>query len=615
MAKQRNGHGNGGGNMTMSPRAKHSSSNKAINLMNALLSIAIVLQLVQIYRTTPNTTGTDLVSGGGIPLPSSQQRQQQQQAKTPQETATAFYNNLRRSLELEEYKKPPGQYQDRYENQAQQNYVAQNLNARPDFVPQVRVQQPYDDVQVERQEILQVQAMDRDAVRRHQNFILYGNEEGPTGKNNEIQRVPRNDDDKTDNNNNDLPGLAKTVTDGFEDPFFHSKFNYSIPATPTTFNLPTQPKPLFSCNKNESEAFDGHVNLAVIVLSRRSNFERRQVIRETWAKGHNTVYFIVGGPQPNDLEDMDLKNASSTSRRVFQEQETYGDLLDTIAPDSYKGLPYKLHYAIQWVARQQCSPPPQQKQNYATRFEWILKVDDDVVVRLQTLQYYILRKFNPVTPIVIGRMEPNSKVHRTGKWAEDPKWVDEEYPPWAYGSTGYVMSRAVMDYVASQFYQTDDKGDSASASARRQQHGLYYYQGEDTSLGIWLFESPLDVTWIDSPDFSIETSKWYNHKFTAVIGHDLKPKVMREMFTKWKDEPPTTLRFHHVNHTKVKGLIFLETQKIAFDYDPNFNYFYGDPEGANAADAAAATDDGLGGGNIHRAEQEDFMNDAYMKPK
>ena len=73
------------------------------------------------------------------------------------------------------------------------------------------------------------------------------------------------------------------------------------------------------------------------------------------------------------------------------------------------------------------------------------------------------------------------------------------------------MSRPVAEYVASMTNPT-------------------YYQGEDTSLGIWLSESPLRVTWICSPYFQnhgrCEEDEW------IVIGHQIGPEHMRECFDK-----------------------------------------------------------------------------------
>ena len=356
---------------------------------------------------------------------------------------------------------------------------------------------------------------DEERRRRNRNFILYGNEEGPPESNMAILSGAYLDPDY-------FYHADVNTTKATEPPFQPSKYNYSLTPVRTSWNLITTPRPA----TNDS-------NLCIVILSCRSNFDRRQAIRETWGQNQTNIFFVIGGPEPDNQEDKDWKNDNSTSNRLWREHERYGDILDTIHPDSYKALPYKLHFAIQWIGNHKDMQ----------HIQWILKADDDVVVRPNTLRYYVLRNFNPLAAMVIGRIEPNSMPHRTGKWAEDPEWPEgTEYPPWAYGSTGYVMSRPVVQYIASQ-------------------QSLYYYQGEDASLGIWLFESPLDVSWIHSRDFSVYASEsYYNHKYSVVIGHDVSPANMRVIYEAWKD-PKNIEDMIHDNHTKTKGDIFnLELQ-------------------------------------------------------
>ncbi|CAB9503792.1 acetyllactosaminide beta-1,3-N-acetylglucosaminyltransferase 2 [Seminavis robusta] len=349
---------------------------------------------------------------------------------------------------------------------------------------------------------------------RMRNYILYGNYDGPQGDEQNSFQWNTNDLDNynsSQDNNATENGEAEVNPD--ELPFQISKYNYSHTPNRTKWNLPTQP------------TMTNNSHLAVIILSGRSNFDRRQAIRETWAQNQTNIVFVIGGPEPDNEQDRNWTDPNSTSSRLFRESQQYGDILDSIHPDTYKALPYKVHYAIRWVA------------SSFPHIQWILKADDDVVVRINTLRYFVLKNFNPVAPMVIGRIEPNSKPHRTGKWAEDPKFADEEYPPWAYGSTGYVMSRPVFDYVASE-------------------QSLYYYQGEDASLGIWLYESPLDVSWIDSPDFSIQADqKWYDHQYSVVIGHDVSPEDMHQLFDQWQD-PKNLEDMYHTNHTNTEGRIF-----------------------------------------------------------
>ena len=78
------------------------------------------------------------------------------------------------------------------------------------------------------------------------------------------------------------------------------------------------------------------------------------------------------------------------------------------------------------------------------------------------------------------------------------------------------MSRAVADYIASK-------------------EDLYYYQGEDAGLGIWLHESPLQITWIDTPELNKERAcepKYY------IIGHDWPIDGLKACFNSLGDQVP-----------------------------------------------------------------------------
>lgn len=468
---------------------------RPVNTMNILLTIGIFLQLYQIYRTPTHTVAVH------------------PNVKSSNRDAFLVDSPTSRRRTNKVYLPPPIVKEDSHDpTNAVEEYEYPN-NIRPLIRS---VTQKQDDGGWEEPD-----DSSKEQRRRERNIVLFGNPDGNPLLQPKEEMAPWDDDEENSGNPDEAPFQA-------------SKYNYSLQAVPTEWNLKTEPKP-----SNES-------NVAVIILSARSNFERRQTIRETWAQEHNNAYFVIGGPEPDNLDDKNWQNVNSTSSRLLREQEKYGDLLDTIHPDTYRGLPYKNWFAINWISRH-----PGMK-----HIQWVLKADDDVVVRLHALQHNVLRQFNPSTPLVIGRIEPSSKPHRTGKWAEDPKWTGidgiDEYPPWAYGSTGYVMSRPVLDYVASE------------------QSSLYYYQGEDVSLGIWLYESPLDVTWIDSPEFNLDNQVWNSHQYSAVIGHDLKTEEMRSIYEKWKD-PKTLDEPLHANHTKVKGGIYYSEQRNKEDL---YNYDY-----------------------------------------
>ena len=169
-------------------------------------------------------------------------------------------------------------------------------------------------------------------------------------------------------------------------------WDYSLPAIPDSQYTLASPQPRAS-------------KLVVLVLSARHQLKQRQTIRETWGKGH-VVYFVVGGRVQTTIDGTDVTEEASLDSYLHQEADNYKDVLDTIHPESYRSLPYKLRFAYQWVTRE------------IPEAEWILKVDDDMVARIGTLEEAILNKFNPDQPFVMGKIVTKSKVSRFGKWAE-----------------------------------------------------------------------------------------------------------------------------------------------------------------------------------------------------
>lgn len=127
-------------------------------------------------------------------------------------------------------------------------------------------------------------------------------------------------------------------------------------------------------------------------------------------------------------------------------------------PESYRGLVYKLKAAYAWVLGN-------------TNADWVVKADDDTVVRVSSIGKF-LSQYSPTNPTVVGRIIYGPPVHKQGKWA-DMDYIPRQYPPWPQGSCGHVVSRPIVEYVVENI----DK--------------LHEYQGEDTSLGIWLDQSPI----------------------------------------------------------------------------------------------------------------------------
>ena len=302
---------------------------------------------------------------------------------------------------------------------------------------------------------------------------------------------------------------------------------------------PEQKKIKRAINQNLILPPPRHTNstTAILVLSSENHFVRRQAIRELWGKGHDNVYFVVGHSNCLDQDIAAIANNVARSlpgddsryeapieppptcryqRHAFlyHEQLRYQDLLEVPLEEFYKGLPDKLVYSYKWVL-----------EKLPSHVEWIAKVDDDMFVRVKSLEHYV-RKYNPNVPIVIGKINQNVKAVDHGKWAE----LDYEYTLYPYfprGSAGHVVNRVVAKYIATH------EGDR-----------LFRYQGEDTSVGIWLQEGNdkyhdlESVTYIDAKTLFTNdfVSRCADPK-TIIVGHDLIIQDLLDCY-QYADEGP-----------------------------------------------------------------------------
>ena len=263
------------------------------------------------------------------------------------------------------------------------------------------------------------------------------------------------------------------------------------------------------------------IDVAVFVLSRRSAFSTRKVIRNTWARGHDNVFFVVGAcclipPQHRKEWTCERAKASSSSEQVqwnkkcmaqdtnlAVENSTHGDMLFMHEVDVYRHLPQKVKFCYEWGVNH-------------TNANWFVKTDDDSVVRVGTLEKYLKNTYDEHKYTIIGYIADKWGVPRGGKWAEN-NYKPNKYPKFPLGSVGHVVSRPVADYI------------------KRNANNLFNYQGEDVSMGIWMDESPMrsNITWVNSKHMS-------NHgrctdKSIWVIGHNIKPETMERCF-KHNDE-------------------------------------------------------------------------------
>ena len=103
-----------------------------------------------------------------------------------------------------------------------------------------------------------------------------------------------------------------------------------------------------------------------------TSFDRRQIIRNTWANRtlfpHLRVAFIVG-----------LSKNAKTNEFVNKENELYGDIIQGDFIDSYRNLSYKSVTAWKWISE------------YCQSAKFVLKIDDDVVPNTFNLNKFLPR--------------------------------------------------------------------------------------------------------------------------------------------------------------------------------------------------------------------------------
>jgi hypothetical protein len=241
----------------------------------------------------------------------------------------------------------------------------------------------------------------------------------------------------------------------------------------------------------------------ILAISAQSNFRKRQAIRETWAQGHDNVYFIVG--HSNCHENMEIQIVDRTHCQekdhafLIQEQLRFRDLIEVPIIEFYRGIPEKVVQAYHWSL------------THLPLVRWLVKADDDMFVRVQSVETY-LQKYNSYLPMLIGRIIMESAVNREGKWAEED-YPYVYYPYWPQGSAGHIMSRPTAEYIVDNSLT------------------LHRYQGEDVSIGIWLDEAKdkkgmlTNLQYIHVPRLVQNEGKQHCQEGTyLMIGHDMKPR-------------------------------------------------------------------------------------------
>lgn len=285
--------------------------------------------------------------------------------------------------------------------------------------------------------------------------------------------------------------------------------------------------------------------LLVLVISKRDNFGQRQIIRETYARYHTDVYFMIGNrscPWPVSMLEnsytCQLSSKFSNLDEKFGTSEMNYFHLDLTKPYSkYEKIKFRLennqsinslHLFNQWfkninlilshqIEQESLSQKLKQEPNVITlpmidsydkltekmklsyRWvhenliktnsntpEWIVKIDDDSIVDIEQLESYLIQNYpSDLYPnLYLGKLIDDEKVITTGK--DVVKWGEFKYsqklyPTFANGATGYVVSLNLAKFLSVNSQYLEN------------------YHNEDAALGIWLYGSKLyeNITYVN----------------------------------------------------------------------------------------------------------------------
>uniref|UniRef100_A0A915EMH5 Hexosyltransferase n=1 Tax=Ditylenchus dipsaci TaxID=166011 RepID=A0A915EMH5_9BILA len=175
--------------------------------------------------------------------------------------------------------------------------------------------------------------------------------------------------------------------------------------------------------------------LFVFIPTRPSSFEIREAIRSSWVGDRPigvAVKFVVGLPKNAEVFDA-----------MLEEQNVFGDLIMYDIEDTYENLILKVHAAFNW------------QQAYCAKAEYILKTDDDTIVDLHRLLYWIERdiahyKLNQPAIICGGIWKKSIPLrNKKHKWyVPYDVFPGRHFPDYANGPTYLLSNQAVSAILA-----------------------------------------------------------------------------------------------------------------------------------------------------------------------
>ena len=185
-----------------------------------------------------------------------------------------------------------------------------------------------------------------------------------------------------------------------------------------------------------------HYSLLILVSSAPENFERRNLIRQTWGADNSTApqwktYFLLG-----------LTTNQTHSDLLQTENNNFGDIIRADYYEHYWNQSLKIRMAFEWAARY-CN------------FSFLLKADDDVLVNTRRLIDVLQLESTPKKGLYMGKLHSHPVAQRDGKWRVSYEEYSGAYYPDFCSGAGFVMTYDVTECLVPLFdvikpYRLDD---------------------------------------------------------------------------------------------------------------------------------------------------------------
>ncbi|CAF3323910.1 unnamed protein product [Rotaria socialis] len=196
------------------------------------------------------------------------------------------------------------------------------------------------------------------------------------------------------------------------------------------------------CNNSNSPVY-----LFVYVHSGPTNYQRRVVIRETWATRtlfpDLRIVFMIG-----------KTNDNTVMKAIQYENEMYQDIVQEDFIDAYKNLTFKGVMALKWISV------------YCSQTKYVLKVDDDIVVNTFTLinhlKFLDRNNLNKHTTILCLLWQAMGVMRDSkSKWyLSKEDFPLDKFPPYCSGSafilTGDMPAKMYNASLYVPFFWVDD---------------------------------------------------------------------------------------------------------------------------------------------------------------